>query len=538
MSRIGCIFGEDNKDLYLGLLVALVAFLVYANSLGNGFVMDDASVILNNPVLRGTPFSLFESIDSNSDTELTPYYRPLTLLTFLIEGRLHGFTPFPMHIVNVLLHAANAFLVYYLALSLIMNKSASLFAGLLFAVHPINTEGVDFVSARNTILAGFFVISSYLVHERSARQDKIAGAVGGAILSLAGLFSKEPALVVLPFIGLRELPLLRGKEPTRRRRAFVRLIPYAMGVVVYFILRNNALSRAGVNMDIISGLGGRLLNNLYIIPKYLLMVIWPLSLSPEYGAPDDFHLLALPLAAAWLCIVVLLIWLLSRGRSRATLFGLCWMVAFWLPVSGIIRIPSTELALRYLYLPAIGLWLIIADQTIRLFHDRDKIRRYCLIVATVILLLAGFTMRRNLDWKNELTLFSRAVEQYPNSAWGHVELGNAYYNNGQDEHSLMMAEQEYEKALALNPTLQKAHTHMGSIRLKLGDLSGALNHYTEALAINPFDKEALIYRGMVLENLGRHKEAVADYQFFLSAPGRGLSEMRPYAEERVRELSR
>ena len=536
------LLARATKGHLTGLLVAMVVFLVYANSLGNGFVMDDASVILNNPVLRGSPFSLFERIDINSETELTPYYRPLSLLTFLVEGRLHGFSPFPMHLLSVLLHAANAYLVYRLASSLINNNpAASVLAGLLFAVHPINTEGVDFISARNTLLVCFFILASYLVHERSIKQGKKAGAVTGAILFMAGLFSKEPALGVFPFICFSELPFLRGSDPVLRRRAFVRLIPYTICLIVYFILRNNALSLAGVRIDIISGLGGRLMDNVYIIPKYLLMVVWPLSLSPEYDIPQDFHLLALPLVAAWVLIVVLFGWLLTRGRSRTTLFGLIWFAVFLVPVSGIIPIPSTQLAARYLYIPAIGLWLVMADQAARLLsHESVMLRRGMTVVTFVLLLLlAGLTIRRNLDWKNDITIFSRAVEQYPDNAVAHAELGMAYYNEYRlNDSNLRMAEQEFKKALDLEPALQKVHTLLGSIHLARGDEKGAMNHYTEALSRDPFDKEALVYRGMILENLGRPKEAVNDYQLFLSVPGSGLAELRPYAEARIREITR
>ena len=95
---------SDKKELLTGFLVTVVAFLVYANSLGNSFVGDDHSVILHNPLLRGSPLSLFSGIDTTSDTELLPFYRPLTYLTFLIEQRLHGLTPFFVRLFNVLLH--------------------------------------------------------------------------------------------------------------------------------------------------------------------------------------------------------------------------------------------------------------------------------------------------------------------------------------------------------------------------------------------------------------------------------------------------
>lgn len=100
---------EKRNDLLVGLAVAMVAFLVYANSLGNGFVCDDDVVIVANAALKGNALSLFSGIDVARATELNPYYRPLTLLTFLLEERLHGLTPF--------LLAASAY---------VLSKSASL----------------------------------------------------------------------------------------------------------------------------------------------------------------------------------------------------------------------------------------------------------------------------------------------------------------------------------------------------------------------------------------------------------------------------
>lgn len=525
--------GKDRRDLFAGLLVAAIAFLAYANSLGNGFAWDDVTVIVKNQVLRGSPFALFSGIDSARDIELTPYYRPLTLLTFLIEERLHGLTPFLMHLFNVLLHAANAVLVYRLARLLLNDRYAALLSALLFAIHPINTEGVDFLSGgRNTLLACFFVLGACLLHRRSILRESLSVSAAGSLFFLAALFSKETALAVAPFILALETAPLRADAPGQRNRALARLAPYALCTVFYFFLRYSALSGAGVRTEVLPGIWSRLLDNLYIIPRYLLSVLWPPSLSPVYFIPDDLNLLALPLAAAWLGIAGVLGWLLTRGRSRPTLFGLAWLAAFWLPVSGIIPFPSAPLADRYLYLPAIGLWLVVADQAVRLAAGR---RSAAAAAALVLLVLAALTVARNPDWKNDITLFSRYVEQYPERALGHHNLGTAYLDIQGD---LNQAEMEFEKTLALDPVFPRLHTQMGYIRLLQGDYEGALRHYTEAVMQNPLDAEALFNRGKSLENLGRHAEAVIEYKRFLSAPGNELAGARPLAEARVRELTR
>ncbi|MBI5740780.1 MAG: glycosyltransferase family 39 protein [Nitrospirae bacterium] len=556
---------EQRRDLLYGLLVAIVAFFVYADSLGNGFAMDDFSVILNNPVLRGSPLDLIFSIDTTSDIQPVPYYRPLTYLSFWIEGRLHGFNPFLVRLLNVLLHSANAFFVYRLARGLLQDGRAALFAGLLFAVHPLNSEGVNFnAGGRNTMLACFFVLTAYLSHRRGAVGKKFSWAVGGAVLFTAGLFSKEHAVAVLPFIIWLEYGILNEQPSGPRLGSAGRLLPYALGAGFYFITRWITLDTHGVQTGIIPGLGAkvleslylvpnigeRLLSNLYIIPKYFLTVLWPTRLSSVYEVPGDMHLLALPLAAAWLCIIGILIRLLTRGRTAATLFGLSWLIAFWLPVSGLVWFASSPLADRYLYLPAIGIWIIFADQFFRLLPAGKTARRNAEVASLIILLfLSALTIVRNLDWRNDIALFSRVVKEYPENPYGHAYLGDSYFVRGRAE-DLVLAEQEFKKALDLQPIVYTndrpippmyslmVNNKMGHILISRGDYEGALRYYSEALTIYPLDKEALLNRGKTFEYLGRYDEAVSDYRLFLSAPGREFDESRSYAEERVRELSR
>lgn len=543
------------KELYYGLLVAVSAFLVYANSLGNGFAWDDSIVILNNPVLKGSALSLFSSIDTVSDAMPSPYYRPVTLLSFFLEQQLHGFNPFLVRLFNVLLHSANAFLLFFLARMYFKDIYAALLTALLFAVHPLHTEGVDFnAGGRNTMLACFFVQAAYLLHHQSIMRKYGSLALAGSVVFLAGLFSKESALALAPFILALEIPPFREKTPGSRIRALMRLMPYLAVTICYLILRWQTLSKVGFQASIIPGLGtksiqsmyiipslaSRLLDNIYIIPRYLLTIIRPTALSPVYNVPDDLNLLALPLAVAWLFILSVSGWLLSRGRSPATLFGLSWLTLFWLPVSGLIYFPSASLADRYIYLPAIGLWMVLADQATRLLPVESRHRRYGTYTAVVILIiLAGLTMKRNLDWKSEVALFTQAVKQYPEDARSHACLGGAYFNEkSRNAGFAALSEQELEKALALDPTIQTVQTQLGHLKLDKGDLEGALYYYGEALAIFPNDKQARLNRGITLEKLGRTREALTDYIFFLAITGTKMPGSQEFVEEKVRQLAK
>ena len=520
-----------------GLLVAIVAAAVYLTSLGNGLVWDDVFIISQNPALHGSPLALLGGIDICTSTDLYPYYRPFTYLTFLIEQRLHGVVPSYLHLINLLLHAGNAWLVFRLARVVPGNVPTALLAGLLFAVHPLQGEAVNFISGgRNTLLACFFALAAWLCHERSVRRQQFAFALAGAMCSATAFLAKETALGLLPFVLLLEWPGLTAGDHAAQRKAIGRLVPYAVTTVVYLLLRSSALTDAGVEIDILPGLGDRLLANGYIIPRYLLSIFWPPMLSAKYPVPADLTPLVLPLAGAWLVILATLAWLLTRGRSRATLFGLAWLFVFWLPISGIVPFPSAPMADRYLYLPAIGLWLVVADQTTHLLPTGSPRRRYGAFAAGLLLLILAIqTTTRNRFWRNDITLFSHYVTQYPNEAFGYHNLGTAYLDQKKD---YARAEAALTRALALDPAFPKVRTQLGFIRLKQGDYTEALVLYTAALEQNPADGEALYNRGKTLENLGRYAEAIEEYRRFLAAPGTELAWAKPQAEERISALTR
>jgi hypothetical protein len=550
-------YKENSRDFFFGLIVATIAFLVYANSLRNGFTLDDESVILNNPALKGTVLSLFSSIDTTDKTLLLPYYRPFTYLTFMFEAWLHGLNPFFVRLFNVLLHSANSFLVYRLARLLFKdNIPTALIAALLFAVHPLQSEGVDFnAGGRNTMLACFFCLATYLIHSRSIVEERYLYALSGPLLFLLGLFSKETTLMILPFIIALELNKLRRHDSSSHSLVALRLLPYLGAATLYVIMRWMTLSKLGIQTSIVPGFGSsllkaiyvtdslstRIINNIYIIPRYLLTVIKPTALASRYVIPDDLNLLALPLFGAWLCILTGLGWLLTRGRSHASLFGVSWLVLLWLPVSGIVIIPGAPLADRFLYIPAIGLWIVLSDQLTRMIQlSKPEVQKYCFAAIAVLLLaLAGLTVRRNMDWKDNLTLYTRFVAQYPDNIHARAGLGKVYYWEARHKNPAM-AEQEFEKVVSLEPNFPMIYTYLGNIKLNKDDLNGALQSYSKAIGVYPIDKEAHLNRAITLEKLGRPKEALTDYIFFLTSPGSSdnVPGGREHAEMRLRELSK
>lgn len=539
------------NDRKAGLSVALVALVVYANTLFNAFAWDDNNVILTNELLRGSPLQLFSSIDRTRDYELLPYYRPLTQLSFMLEGWLHGFEPLWMHLVNLLLHSSNTLFVYFLARRFYATSEVAFYAALFFALHPINTETVNFLSGgRNTMMATLFSLLALLLYLKAIeRRSSVWSLVAGLAL-LAGLFSKEFSFMTIFLIIWFECRELKGQK--NFYISSTRIFPVVIVVFFYLIMRWNTLSSFGIQNGLIPGMGAdrlnwiykmpglmdRLLVNLYIIPRYLQSIIWPVRFNLRYEIPSDLSGHLIVLLIVWLLIAFFVFWVIIKGRNRLTILGLCWFVIFYVPVSGIFLFPSAPMSDRYIYLPAIGLWFIVADSCDRvlLFFKRNKYGSYSLVLILVI--LGIITFARNMDWKNNITLFSRFVSDYPEYAYSHAALGNAYYEaREKNVRYLELAEIELIKAIKINPVIPGVYTNLGNIRLLKGDHNGAIYYYTVALGIYPLDKEALLNRAITYEDIGMTEEAVKDFEKFLAIPGDELSDAKPYAESRIKALT-
>jgi len=526
-----------SRSALWGAIVVALALVVYGNTLGNGFVWDDVPIIVQNPQNRdpGALTQILSGIDSSRVSSKTPYYRPLTRLSYWVEYQVHGLNPALCHLANLVLHAVNAFLVYRLALLLFSVELPAAFAALLFAVHPANAEAVNFLATRNTLLSTFFVLAACLCFIRGldgARPVRTAVLTGAFFL--AGIFCKETGLFVLPLFPVLALTLSSAPARQSLSRSLPVLGACALAAVGYLAIRQQILSAAGVGIEILPGLGERLVEMLYLIPCSFLPLVWPVTLRPYYPLPEALGPLIPWLAFAWAGIVALVVWVLRSVRCSATLIGLSWYLLFYLPVSGIIPIPSAPMAERYLYLPAIGLWLIAAE-LLRRATLRFPERKSVILTAALCLLLAlGLrTGLRNLDWKSDVTLFSRLAQDAPKLAFAHHNLGTAYLDQAKDP---LRAQAELEKTLALDPRYPRTHTVLGYLQMQRQNLPAADLHLSQALAQDPDDAEAHYNRAVVLEQLGRQAEAIPHLVKFLALDNPEFAGARPEAEAKLKLL--
>jgi Flp pilus assembly protein TadD len=443
----------DNAALH-GAAVALLALVAYWNSLGGGFHFDDAEIFLN-PYIVSSGFGW--GILRLAQT------RPLTFLSFHWNYLAGGAAPYGFHLVNVLLHAANAVLAMLIARRAFKGPLA-LLAGALFALHPLQSQAVNYVFERATLLAAFFALLSVLFYLR----EKYWWAVAAFGLLL---LAKEETIALPAFLLLYEI--------SRGRR--IRWAPYAamlgLGAAAtarlsyaLHVTREAKLGfgRAGIS---VASYG---LTQCRVIWTYLRLFVAPAGLSLDHDVKLSHGLFAPPATfvalLALLALVGALAWLAWRGSQPAL-----WALGFFVllaPSSSIIPVVDVMFEHRT-YFPLLGLAMAAAWALGRL---PGRARAAALAVLLPAMLAA--TVARNRAWRDERSLWSDALEKAPGKARVYFQLGQTYVSENP-----ALARQWYERGLAIDPDDPNGHTNLGLILRSRGDADGALREFQRALQL-------------------------------------------------------
>ncbi len=504
-------------DLIYPCLLLAVALGLYWNTLGHEFVHDDLTLIQQNRTVTELRWG---------DILSHRVYRPVRTLTYALNYWAGGLDPAGYHLFNLLLHALNSILVYWLFRAVTGRRTLAVAGALIFAAHPVQTAAVAYVSGRKDLLAAFFILAGCL----SFLSYRDTGRRGYLVLCLAclvvGVLAKE-LVIVLPALLLL-LDLCRtdrsggpGREPVAVRivRALVRSrLAYALGFVLaaaslYYALFLSPASR-------MEGLwGGSLAAHagtcFKLFSHYLALAVFPHPLIADYtgdvfplspGFADAPTLLAVLLLAAF---AVTAVWVYP-SRPLVSL-GMGWFLAALVPVLQIL--PFHELAAdHFLYVPLIGASLLGGAAVDYVSRERGYRE---LAVGVLALVLAGFSLRtvgRNRDWADVETLWRATLAEAPGSYRAHTNLGVAYMRKQPD-----LALKHTLRALELNPGRALEWSNLGVLYAQLAERARARKKYD--LASNLLDKcreamEEALRRDdpnfMSLANMGNCYEREAD----------------------------
>lgn len=482
----------------LALLLAVIVTLVYREVPGNQFHFDDYHNIVDYGPVRMAQPSPAALLEAFANPRLT--YRNLASLTFAIDWWRGGGEPRPFLQTNVLLHVLAALAVFLFARQVLLRWRtddpgivllAAFGVALLWAVHPINSQAVNLIVQRMTILATLFVLlslSCYLAGRSAESPRAIAWFAAAALFAALGAFSKENAWILPLLVLAIEYGVVRhGKALVRNRLdTFLLSLPFIAAALVVLDLASGS---GPISRSFLSGyefrsftMEERLLTQPRVVFFYLSLLLWPLpgrfslehdfAVSTALTSPPATILSLLALAIVLLAAVYLFL----RPKTRLPGFLLLWP-ALTLAIESSF-VPLEMVFEHRMYLPAVGLAILAGVAWISV-HDRRPAyaQAFAALVAVIALGLALSTVERTKLWQEPLALNEDAVTKAPNSSRAWSNLGMHRYLSG-DQAGAIAA---LEKALELSGGRElKALEHLGVIHLDLGDLDRAEDLVTRA----------------------------------------------------------
>src|SRR2546425_291030 len=507
------------------LVIAFSTFAAFLPALQNQFVSwDDAENFLDNPHYRGLGWTHLRWMW----TTHLGHYIPLTWMTLGLDYLLWGMNPVGYHLTNLLLHAANAVVFFFVVRRLLARALpspsehgyalavSSGVAALVFAIHPLRVESVAWVTERRDVLSGLFYLVAILLYlracERGARGRGwywLSVAVFGcALLSKSMVVNLPIVLLILDVYPLRRLGGAVGWWSEPARRVYVEKIPFvllaaaASAVALMAQLSHNTM----VSVVQLSALG-RLALSVYGLSFYLWKTVAPVNLSPLYELPPTVNPWAPPFLLSYGLVLAITAIVLAL-RRRVPGLPAAWVVyiVVLLPVLGIFQSGPQITADRYTYLAGLG-WAILAGAGLLSCWHATRF----LIPSCAVCLISGLgvlTWNQVQVWHDSEKLWSHAAAIDPRSPVGQYSLGLALVRQGK----LTEAIEHFKTALQIKPKYPDAHTNVGAALADQGKLAEAIDYYREAPQSKPDDALAHYNWGVALARQGKMEEAIGHYR--------------------------
>jgi len=502
--------------LLLALLLAVTTILAYQPAWHGGFIWDDDAYVTNNELLTAPDGlrRIWFSLDSPSQ------YFPLVYTMFRFERAWWGLSPTGYHVINLVLHIANALILWSLLARL--RVPGAWLAGAIFALHPVQVETVAWITERKNVLMGLFfllTIRAWVEFVDKQTKHRWFFYVLALLLYALALFSKTTACT-LP-AALLLILWLQGRRINQRQ--LVQLVPFVvlalgMGLLTVWWERYHQGTRGP--LFAISP-PERLLIASRAIWFYLGKLFWPSNLTFIYPRwiVSPTHLLEY----AWLAALGGLCAVISFARKyvgRSLEVAALFFVATLSPVLGFIMLYTfryTFVADHYQYLASIGP-IALASAGITTLAASFKKSRHSIFGAAVCIVaaLAVFTWRQSTMYADIEALWRTTIARNPGCWMAHNNLGIVLSQKGDIDEAIA----HYRKTLEMSPDFADADYNLGNALLQKGEIDAAIVHCQRAVAIQPNDPEAQIALGNALLQKGLIDESIVHYQKALA--------IRPY----------
>jgi len=547
----GLFSSPEKRNVILCLLLVVATLALYNPVNRHPFVnYDDDRYITENPHVHNgltwrTITWAFTATEQGN-------WHPLTWLSHALDYQLFHQNPAGHHLTSLLIHAANAVLLFLFLMYATRRLGPSLFVAALFALHPINVESVAWVAERKNVLCTFFFFATLIAYCWYARQPDWRRYLVFAGLFVLGLMSK-PMVITLPFVLLLldywPLGRIRGGHADATAAPLSKLVVEKLPLIALSaasaVITMQA-QRAGGAMRSTAqfSLAVRLENAVMAYAMYLWKMIWPSHLSPIYPHPGD-SLAGWQVGTSALVLLAVTAVALKFRARRYLLTGWLWFLGTLVPVIGLVQVGDQAMADRYAYIPLVGIFIMIAWRIADLADSKQIGLVVRVIPAACVLLALSFATNRQLGyWSSNYDLWTHAVAVTGRNFIAQDNLGGALLWLGKTDEAYLhfqaaaeinpldpmsrsnlgaylqehghMAEaiEKYNRVITLtsDPGLLAAtYANLGASYRKLGEDEKARTSYDQALQLNPNQYNVYLGLGELLEKQSRLDDAISNY---------------------------
>jgi Flp pilus assembly protein TadD len=565
------------------LLLIAASIAAYWPVSHNGFTTyDDPDYVTENGYVKmGLSAEGFKWAFTN--TQQSANWHPLTWLSHMLDAQLFGAMNAPaQHWMSVGIHIAAAIVLFLSLYSMTNYVGCSLFVAMLFAIHPLRVESVVWAAERKDVLSALFWMLTLLAYWHYVKKTSMGRYLLVILAMVLGLLCK-PMLVTLPVVLLLLdfWPLGRWGVEKRKKLILEKLPLLGLSLIAAIVTVVAQRSGQAVGNLSVYPLGLRVGNAIVVYSVYILKTFWPIALSPFYPHPgmrEHPHIPVWQIASSLVALILITALVIRFARRAPYLFvGWFWYVITLVPVIGIVQVGKQAMADRYTYIPSIGLYIMLAwgmydlaaglapRATIRssdVSRGVNPAAKWGLVVfSTIVIVLCIIrTNQQTRYWKNDYTLFSRALELDPQNFLAYDIVGNYYMMQGKQDQALAQyqaaqkarpqaaehehdmagnvfkskgdldrAAAEYEKAIKLQPNLPETHNNLGQIYSQKGDSQRAMQEYRLAIQYGPMIPQPYHNLGLELARNGNYDAAIPYFEKAL--------ELKPDYKETHRDLA-
>lgn len=530
-------FVSKKNIIYLFILV-IVTFGVFSPTFKNTFTnWDDGKYVAENPLIHPLNSETVKEIFFSKDLGKRYWmgnYHPLTMLSLSInyafsevddEGNVNAFG---FQLVNIILHIFNTLLVFFIIKLLLKNLNIAFFAAILFGVHTLHVESVSWIAERKDVLYTFFFLLGLLSYVKYSTNLKFRNYLFAFLFFFLSLLSKGQAVTLAVTIIL--IDYFKARKLLSFKVIIEKLLFLILSLV--FGLIAIAAQKEGSALQVINTTP--FLNRIgiasYGFTMYLLKLFVPINLSAVYPYPDIVHQ-TIP-AYFWLGLITVALTAFAAFKTiksnKIIFLSIGFFVVNIVLLLQLLPVGSAIYADRYVYIPSIGFYLILAY-----FFNKLKDKNMQFVILSIYVgALSFLTINRIDDWKDSTTLWEDVVEKQPNSVVAWNNLGSEYNRTATDyldsgnvqkfEEYSNKAIECFDTAIIQKPDYTSAFYNRGFSKFNIADYSSdttlmlsALEDFNSSISTDIEFFEGYLQRGILYDWLGNYQKAIIDFNYAL-----------------------